>query len=78
MLIGEVWLCGGQSNMDMLMQPLHPWLKGVIDYEKEIAAANYPQIRVLDIASAFAKFLQTIVSQSGTFAIPNMQKTSVQ
>ncbi|HNP22591.1 MAG TPA: sialate O-acetylesterase [Panacibacter sp.] len=54
-LIGEVWLCGGQSNMDMLMQPLHPWLKGVIDYEKEIAAANYPQIRVLDIASAFAK-----------------------
>lgn len=54
-LIGEVWLCGGQSNMDMEMRPILPWLKGVIDYEKEIAAANYPQIRLLDIKSAFAK-----------------------
>lgn len=54
-LIGEVWLCGGQSNMDMEMKPVLPWLKGVLDYEKEIAAANYPQVRLLDIKSSFAK-----------------------
>lgn len=54
-LIGEVWLCSGQSNMDMELKPFLPWLQGVIDYEKEIAAANYPQIRLLDIKSDFKK-----------------------
>ncbi|WP_428229360.1 sialate O-acetylesterase [Flavobacterium sp.] len=42
-LIGEVWLCSGQSNMEM---PLEGW--GKIDhYKEEIANANYPQIRLL-------------------------------
>ena len=42
-LIGEVWLCSGQSNMEM---PLDGW--GKIDhYKEEIANANYPQIRLL-------------------------------
>lgn len=54
-LIGEVWLCSGQSNMDMELKPFLPWLQGVVDYEKEIAAANYPQIRLLDIKSDFKK-----------------------
>lgn len=54
-LFGEVWLCSGQSNMDMQMKPFLPWLQGVVDYEKEIAAANYPQIRLFDVASDFKK-----------------------
>jgi sialate O-acetylesterase len=54
-LIGEVWLCSGQSNMDMELKPFLPWLQGVVDYEKEIAAANYPQIRLWDIKSDFKK-----------------------
>ncbi|MDA6071326.1 beta galactosidase jelly roll domain-containing protein [Flavobacterium sp. AC] len=42
-LIGEVWLCSGQSNMEM---PLKGW--GKIDhYKEEISNANYPQIRLL-------------------------------
>lgn len=42
-LIGEVWLCSGQSNMEM---PLEGW--GKIDhYKEEIANANYAQIRLL-------------------------------
>ena len=40
-MIGEVWICSGQSNMEM---PLKGWGK-VLDYEKEIAAANHPNIR---------------------------------
>lgn len=41
-MLGEVWFCSGQSNMEM---PLAGW--GLIkDYEKEIAAANYPDIRL--------------------------------
>lgn len=52
-LIGEVWLCSGQSNMDMQLKPFLPWLRGVTDYENEIAAADHPEIRVLDIATDF-------------------------
>ncbi|QNK64955.1 sialate O-acetylesterase [Pedobacter sp. PAMC26386] len=44
-LIGEVWICSGQSNMEM---PLAGWGK-VKDYEKEIAAARYPNIRLLQV-----------------------------
>ncbi|WP_026714926.1 sialate O-acetylesterase [Flavobacterium daejeonense] len=42
-LIGEVWLCSGQSNMEM---PLEGWGK-IENYKDEIANANYPEIRLL-------------------------------
>lgn len=42
-LIGEVWLCSGQSNMEM---PLEGWGK-INNYQKEINDADYPQIRLL-------------------------------
>lgn len=42
-LIGEVWICSGQSNMEM---PLAGWGK-VLNFEQEIAAADFPQIRLL-------------------------------
>ena len=42
-LIGEVWLCSGQSNMEM---PLEGWGK-INNYKEEIANANYPQLRLL-------------------------------
>lgn len=45
-LIGDVWLCSGQSNMEM---PLAGWGK-IKDYESEIQNADYPQIRLLQIA----------------------------
>ena len=41
-LSGEVWLCSGQSNMGMTVS-------GVTNAEAEIAAANYPQIRLLSV-----------------------------
>ncbi|MDL2222300.1 9-O-acetylesterase [Parabacteroides sp. OttesenSCG-928-N08] len=48
-LIGEVWLCSGQSNMEMQIQG---W--GMIyDWEKETReAANYPNIRFLTVEKA--------------------------
>lgn len=42
-LIGEVWLCSGQSNMEM---PLEGWGK-IDNFKEEIANANYPEIRLL-------------------------------
>lgn len=49
-LSGEVWFCSGQSNMEM---PLAGWGK-VMNYEQEIAAADYPSIRLLQIKKAIA------------------------
>ena len=47
-LIGEVWLCSGQSNMEMPMKKgeMGDWNLGVLNDEQEVAAANYPQIRL--------------------------------
>lgn len=43
-LVGEVWLCSGQSNMAMTV-------KGVAGAEKEMAAADFPQIRMFFVQS---------------------------
>lgn len=41
-LVGDVWLCSGQSNME--------WpLVGATNAAKEIADSNYPQIRILTV-----------------------------
>ena len=45
-LVGEVWLGSGQSNMDFSMSKKVKSFAGVTDEEKEIAAANYPLIRM--------------------------------
>lgn len=42
-MIGDVWFCSGQSNMEF---PMHGWTS-VNNYEKELAEANYPNIRLL-------------------------------
>ncbi|MCD0487242.1 sialate O-acetylesterase [Pedobacter sp. MC2016-14] len=42
-LIGEVWVCSGQSNMEM---PLAGWGK-IKNYQQEIKDAKYPKIRLL-------------------------------
>lgn len=47
-LIGEVWICSGQSNMEM---PLAGWGQ-VANYKEEIAKANYPQIRLFHVEQA--------------------------
>ena len=41
-LVGEVWLCSGQSNMAMTVG-------GVVNKEAEIASANYPKIRMFGV-----------------------------
>ena len=47
-LVGEVWICSGQSNMEM---PIEGWGK-INNYQQEIAAADYPQIRHIKIPNA--------------------------
>jgi sialate O-acetylesterase len=48
-LVGEVWLCSGQSNMEKPVGE-KPGQRPVFDAEQEIAAADFPQIRLLKVA----------------------------
>lgn len=52
-LIGEVWICAGQSNMDMRLQKIEGWYGGVVDYQSEIENADYPAIRLYTEAISF-------------------------
>ena len=44
--VGEVWLCSGQSNMDFTIAREDRYWCGVFNEKEEVAAANYPLIRV--------------------------------
>jgi sialate O-acetylesterase len=43
-LVGEVWLCSGQSNMERQLGPRPPQ-QPLVNWEQERDLANYPQIR---------------------------------
>lgn len=58
-LFGDVWLCSGQSNMDMTVKPFLPWLLGAINYRSEIENARYPHIRLFDVETDFKAGPQT-------------------
>lgn len=60
-MIGEVWLCSGQSNMNM---PLDQWGR-VNNYEAEIQNANYPNIRLFQTDRVYALTPQTSVGSTG-------------
>ncbi len=48
-MIGEVWLCSGQSNMEMPM--VSTWAT-VNNFKAEVAAANYPDLRLFIVKRA--------------------------
>jgi len=45
-LVGEVWLAAGQSNMVFTVSKKAQFFAGMLDEDKQIAAANYPQIHM--------------------------------
>jgi len=47
-LIGDVWICSGQSNMVFPVDSIAPF-GGVTDFKAEVAGANYPEIRTISI-----------------------------
>lgn len=52
-LVGEVWVCSGQSNMEMPMQGWPP-MDTIKHCEKEIKNANFPKIRLFSVSRAFS------------------------
>ena len=65
-LVGEVWIAGGQSNMERQLglragqQPIDNW-------EKEVAAATHPQIRHFGVAQV--KSLTPLATVKGAWAV---------
>lgn len=50
-LIGEVWMASGQSNMEFEMMPhkKDTWMTGMYNWEEEAADANYPGIHLFKV-----------------------------
>ena len=67
-LVGDVWICSGQSNMEM---PIEGWGK-INNYEQEIADANYPEIRHIKIPNQVSSLPKEDM-QSGEWKICSPQ-----
>jgi sialate O-acetylesterase len=66
-MIGEVWLCSGQSNMEMGLKKLHIG-------PQEIAAANHPGLRLMPVKNRWTSRPQDDIE--GTWKVCNSQTVS--
>ncbi|MFA6172893.1 MAG: hypothetical protein WC701_04345 [Kiritimatiellales bacterium] len=72
-LIGEVWLCSGQSNMQMPLEGFPP--NGPIENSgAEIAAANYPLIRLYDTPRVSTEDPQETIKSRWAVCTPETAK----
>ncbi|PSK81288.1 sialate O-acetylesterase [Prolixibacter denitrificans] len=55
-MVGEVWVCSGQSNMEFPVDSIDQSYRGVNNYRKEMADAdNYPEIRLFTVPRKIAQ-----------------------
>ena len=66
-LVGEVWICSGQSNMEMPVGKPKEW--GISNFEEVTAAANYPMIRLIKIDREINSMPQTNVNSSKSWQV---------
>jgi len=67
-LFGEVWVCSGQSNMEWPMSRTR-------DSETEIAAANYPNIRLFNVKNTVSDTPLSNVEASWSACTPESVKS---
>jgi len=68
-MVGEVWLCSGQSNMEMSAA----W--GINNAEEEIKNANYPNIRLYSVSTSTALYPQQHLIGKWSVCTPDEMKT---
>ena len=64
-LVGDVWLASGQSNMQFKVKDQSGGYQPVQNADQEIAQANYPKIRCFTVAQTLAYHPQADVAGSG-------------
>ncbi|WP_281298634.1 sialate O-acetylesterase [Flavobacterium limnophilum] len=75
-LIGEVWICSGQSNMYFPVgKEDGTWKTGVKNYEEEIKNATYPNIRLFTVLTKASQKPLEDVTGSWTACSPSTIKT---
>lgn len=60
-MIGEVWLCSGQSNMEM---PVNGWSQ-VVNHETEVSNAGHDNIRLLQVDKVLSMRPETSFTAAG-------------
>ncbi|MEO6995216.1 MAG: sialate O-acetylesterase, partial [Lacunisphaera sp.] len=68
-LVGEVWICGGQSNMERQLGPRPPQ-KLIVNWEQEVAAANHPLIRQFYVTQELAPAPKSTLEGKWTVCSP--------
>jgi sialate O-acetylesterase len=53
-MVGDVWICSGQSNMEWPLSAIGPGSDTIPSAEKEIAAANHPAIRLFTVPNTMS------------------------
>ena len=61
-LVGEVWLCSGQSNMEKPVGK-QPGQRPCFNADQELAASDFPEIRLFKVEKALASMPQKDVNQ---------------
>jgi sialate O-acetylesterase len=68
-LVGEVWLCGGQSNMERQLG-LRGGQKPIVNWQEEAATANFPLIRMFTVKQAHSDTVRNTASGSWQICNP--------
>lgn len=71
-LVGDVWLCSGQSNMEMPVGYVS-WTGGALNYEEEINKSANPLLRQFNVVHDFRMNRQTL---AGTWSAADKNTTS--
>jgi len=72
-LVGEVWICSGQSNMERHLG-LQPGQKPITDWEQEVSNAKHPEIRQFYVPQTKAFFPAQTVNGNWSVCSPETVK----
>ena len=74
LLVGDVWIASGQSNMEMPLRGFNPQTP-IKNSDAEIAAANHPRIRLLLQTKRASGVPQSDIKEMWTVCTPDTAKT---